>query len=181
MGLRTVDRSQVLWGWDELSLLAPLKNLTTRSCLPTDWQAMRAWFIAIDITYTLSMEGVHPLSSSSCKTSHRPFEDIDASCRWRSRLRGRFWGPEKLPSSRGSWYTNLAPGWTRRQYAGLPLHRAPNLEASVITTFLLEVSSNRTPGWYRRGAFLGATALTQQWLTLRRKCPWCQSWDGMWV
>lgn len=64
--------------------------------------------------------------------------------------------------------------------ARLPLHRTPQpeLEASVIITFLLEVSLNTMPVWYRWGAFQRATAETQQWSLNRQKCPRCQVWDG---
>ncbi len=51
-------------------------------------------------------------------------------------------------------------------YAGLPSYRAPQpeLEASVMTTILLEVIPNCTPDWNRRGVVQGATALRQQWV-----------------
>ncbi|ROL46587.1 Protocadherin Fat 1 [Anabarilius grahami] len=49
--------------------------------------------------------------------------------------------------------------------AGLPSHRATQaqLEASVITTFLLEINPMSTPIWYQSGSFQRAWALMQPW------------------
>lgn len=64
--LRTVDRSQdgTVWGRGGFSLLGPLRNLTTKSFFSKDWPAIGVWFAA---NYTLSVDGVHPPSSSSCR------------------------------------------------------------------------------------------------------------------
>ncbi len=66
---RTIDKSQdgTVWGQGGFRLRAPFRNLTIRSFLPIDWPASREWFAVIAARYTLSVEGAHPLSSSSCK------------------------------------------------------------------------------------------------------------------
>lgn len=44
-----------------------LRNLTTRLCFPTDWLAIGAWYVMIAAVYSLSVDGVHLPSNSSCR------------------------------------------------------------------------------------------------------------------
>ncbi len=65
--------------------------------------------------------------------------------------------------------------------AGLPSHRAPQpvLDAFVETTFLLRIMPIVTPCLNHCGSFQGARAVTQAWLTLMRRHPWCHAWGGI--
>ncbi len=65
--------------------------------------------------------------------------------------------------------------------AGLLSHRAPQpvLDASVETTFLLRIMPIVTPCLNHCGSFQGAIAVTQAWLTLTRRRPWCHAWGGI--
>ncbi len=68
-GSKGVGKSHVgtVRGRGGFSLLAPLKKWTNEVFLPTDWPAIGVWEAAIDATYTLSVDGERPLSSSSCR------------------------------------------------------------------------------------------------------------------
>ncbi len=49
------------------NLLAPLRNLMTRSCFPTDLPSTASWCAAIAATYTLRVEGDSLRSNPSCR------------------------------------------------------------------------------------------------------------------
>ncbi len=66
---RTEGRSQegTRWGRGGFSLLAPLRNLMTRSCFPRDLPSTASWCAAIAATYTLRVEGDSLRSNPSCR------------------------------------------------------------------------------------------------------------------
>ncbi len=49
------------------NLLAPLRNLMTKSCFPTNLPSTASWCAAIVATYTLRVEGDSPRSNPSCR------------------------------------------------------------------------------------------------------------------
>ncbi len=59
---RTEGRSQegTRWGRGGFSLLAPLRNLMTRSCFPRDLPSTASWCAAIAATYTFEGGGRQP-------------------------------------------------------------------------------------------------------------------------
>ncbi len=65
--VRTEGRSQegTRWGCGGFNLLAPLRNLMTKSCFPTDLPSTASWCAAIAATYTLRVEGDSLLSNPS--------------------------------------------------------------------------------------------------------------------
>ncbi len=67
--VRTEGRSQegTRWGRGGFNLLAPLRNLTTKSCFPTDLPSTASWCAAIAATYTLRVEGDSLRSNPSCR------------------------------------------------------------------------------------------------------------------
>ncbi len=67
--VRTEGRSQegTRWGRRGFNLLAPLRNLTTKSCFPTDLPSTASWCVAIAATYTLRVEGDSLRSNPSCR------------------------------------------------------------------------------------------------------------------
>ncbi len=156
----------------------PLDNMSAPwFTLPSTWTALSERWVQC-----AHKGGVAP-SCKGCMTWRRlgDLGKLPPSCCLNGPGRGtllrlvrRFLGPEKLPTFRGSWYAGIASRCDLEPDAGLPSNRAPQpvLEASVLTTFLLEV---------RRELLQRATALIQRWVTLRWKCPRCQAWDGKWA
>ncbi len=55
------------WPVSGFSLLAPLRNLMTRSCFPRDLPSTASWCAAIAATYTLRVEGDSLRSNPSCR------------------------------------------------------------------------------------------------------------------
>ncbi len=66
---RTKGRSQEVtrWGRRGFNLLAPLRNLMTKSCFPTDLPSTASWCASIAKTYTLRVEGDSLRSNPSCR------------------------------------------------------------------------------------------------------------------
>ncbi len=66
------DRGEIPRGYQmrarrDLNLLAPLRNLMTKSCFPTDLPSTASWCAAIAATYTLRVEGDSLRSNPSCR------------------------------------------------------------------------------------------------------------------
>ncbi len=82
---RTEERSQegTRWGRRGFSLLAPLRNLMTRSCFPRDLPSTASRCAAIAATYTLRVEGDSLRSNPSCrKESTTAIGHLRGSSRW---------------------------------------------------------------------------------------------------
>ncbi len=63
------DRSQegIGGGRGGFNILAPLRNLMTQSCFPTDFPFTGSWLAAIAATWTLRVEGDSLRSNPCCK------------------------------------------------------------------------------------------------------------------
>ncbi len=78
---RTNGRTR--WGRGLINLLAPLRNLMTKSCFPTNLPSTASWCAAIAATYTLRVEGDRLRSSPSCrKESTTVIVHLRGSSRW---------------------------------------------------------------------------------------------------
>ncbi len=66
---RTIERSQegIRGDLGGFNLLAPLRNLTMRSCFPRDRPSTASWWAAIAATYTFKVEGDSLRSNLSCR------------------------------------------------------------------------------------------------------------------
>ncbi len=81
---RTIERSQegIRGGLGGFNLLAPLRNLTMRSCFPRDRPSTASWWAAIAATYTFKVEGDSLRSNLSCrKESTTPIVHLRGSSR----------------------------------------------------------------------------------------------------
>lgn len=63
----------------EFNLRAPLRNMITRSCFPTDLPSKVSWFAAIVATYTLSVDADRP---SRGKENTDPMPQLRGSFPW---------------------------------------------------------------------------------------------------
>ncbi len=66
---RTIERSQesIKRGLGGFNLLAPIRNLTMRSCFSRDWPSTASWWATIAAKYTFKVEGDSLRSNLSCR------------------------------------------------------------------------------------------------------------------
>ncbi len=61
---------------EDLNRLAPLRNLTTKSCLPIDLPSMWSWYADIAAAWTLRVEGDSYAPSPAAKRKARHWSNI---------------------------------------------------------------------------------------------------------